>query len=245
MMSRPNETYLGGHVIYREFGGRPGYLIEPVNQPDPQRQWIWIIPSWLAFPSHDSTIQNRSYVKEALARGFWVAGIDPGLAHGSPKGVAVFQRFYETLIAEYGMFPKARLCFTSAGGIMTYNWASRHPASVDRMLGICPVVDVRTWPPRGLIEFCGPDGFDMTPEELAARLGEFNPIELLPPLAAHRVKILHLHGDHDTAVPLEPNSAELARRYRALGGPIELEVFEGEGHKVLESEKAFSFLFGG
>ena len=43
-------------------------------------------------------------------------------------------------------------------------------------------------------------------------------IERLAPLAKAGVPVLHVHGDRDRVVPLDDNSAEFARRYRALGG---------------------------
>ena len=86
----------------------------------------------------------------------------------------------------------------------------------------------------------------MTRQELRERLGELNPIELIGPLASHGVKILHVHGDRDTTVPLEENSTQFARRYRELGGEIELVVAEGEGHSrspvFYESPLALEFL---
>ena len=46
--------------------------------------------------------------------------------------------------------------------------------------------------------------------------------------------ILHVHGDADKVVPLEKNSGELARRYRALGGQVRLIVIPGKGHEVCD-----------
>jgi predicted esterase len=46
------------------------------------------------------------------------------------------------------------------------------------------------------------------------------------------VPILHLHGNADKVVPLEKNSGEMARRYKKLGGEMELVVIEGKGHEV-------------
>ena len=51
-------------------------------------------------------------------------------------------------------------------------------------------------------------------------------------LAKARVPIFHIHGDSDTVVPLEKNSAELARRYREYGGEMILRVIEGQGHNM-------------
>jgi len=56
----------------------------------------------------------------------------------------------------------------------------------------------------------------------------------LAALAAAGVPVLHLHGDQDQTVPLEANSAEVARRYVELGGQVTLLVFEGRGHDMWE-----------
>ncbi len=51
-------------------------------------------------------------------------------------------------------------------------------------------------------------------------------------ISTPKVPIRHIHGDQDGTVPLEANSGELAKRYKALGGPIELEVVPGQGHNM-------------
>ena len=65
-------------------------------------------------------------------------------------------------------------------------------------------------------------------------LAEHNPLDRLAPLARTGVKLLHVHGDADTVVPLEKNSGELARRYRAIGGHADLVVVPGRGHQVCD-----------
>jgi pimeloyl-ACP methyl ester carboxylesterase len=64
--------------------------------------------------------------------------------------------------------------------------------------------------------------YGMTTEEQTKHLAEHNPIDRLKPLAAATVPLFLLHGDVDCTVPLEANSKELAKRYRELGGPVEL-----------------------
>jgi pimeloyl-ACP methyl ester carboxylesterase len=72
----------------------------------------------------------------------------------------------------------------------------------------------------------------MTADELKAKLAEHNPIDRLAPLAEAKVPIFHIHGDKDGTVPLESNSAELAKRYAAFGGPVQIEVIQGQGHNL-------------
>ncbi len=258
----------GGRFFRLEAAERPGWVYEPTGPVDPERRWVWIAPSWLAThrwlgpgnqvepaalpPGATPIVEHQFYVEQLLARGFHVAGIDIGVSLGHPSGVAVFQAFYERVVAGWRLHPRPRLSGQSNGALMHYAWASRYPASVDRILGIYPATDLRSWP--GLARaargspWLDPAPYDMTPAELEARLPEVNPIELLAPLAQHQVKIFHLHGDSDATVPHEPNSLELARRYRALGGEIELDIIAGEGHtpgpKFYESRRALDFLMG-
>ena len=62
-----------------------------------------------------------------------------------------------------------------------------------------------------------------------------------------RIPWLLLHGTADDVVPLEPNSGEFARRYKAIGGDITVEIVEGGNHgaplkSFFESPAALAFL---
>ena len=106
----------------------------------------------------------------------------------------------------------------SRGGLMLYNWAVEHPKSIGGIAGIYPVCNLVSYP--GLKRAAG--AYEMTTDELKAKLTRHNPIDRLAPLAKAKVPILHLHGDKDRTVPLEANSAELAKRYKAFGDPVEV-----------------------
>ena len=64
----------------------------------------------------------------------------------------------------------------------------------------------------------------MTEEQLKTDLAKHNPIDRLESLAEAKVPIYHIHGDIDSVVPLEQNSAIIKERYDKLGGPMVLEV---------------------
>ena len=246
-MALSGEPYLGGQRIQLDVNGKSGYVIVPPEPVDAERRWIWTAPGWLGLPRQDiGTIEHQFYIEGALARGFHFAGVEMGVTFGSPRGVRIFDRLYEILVGEYRLNPRVRLIGQSNGGLMQYNWAARHADVVDRILGLYPVLDLLTWPPGKLEQACTGEGYEMTPTELEARLDEFNPIEQLAPLAAKGVQILRLHGDQDTLVPMEPNSSEMVRRYRALGGQADLQVFVGHGHSggpwLYESPTALAFL---
>ena len=186
--------------------------------------WVWYAPT---LPSNPGP-EEKWVFERFLQAGIAIAGIDVGESYGSPKGRALFSAFYDELVHKRGLARKACLLARSRGGLMHYNWAVEHPSRVACIAGIYPVCDLWSYP--GLRDACG--AYEMTEEQLAHRLAEHNPIDRVGPLAKARVPILHIHGDNDTVVPLEKNSAELARRYRRLGGDMTLVLVKGGGHDM-------------
>ena len=72
----------------------------------------------------------------------------------------------------------------------------------------------------------------LTPEELQKSYARHNPIDRLAGLAKAHVPLFAIHGDSDKTVPLEANSGEVAKRYRQLGGEMQLIVPPGQGHNM-------------
>lgn len=239
--------YTGGELVELRVRDRMAYIVKPTGAVDPQKRWLWEFPYWLGINDGTGSLQHRNYVEKLLAAGFHVAGVDVGPSCASPSAAKVCQEFYARLVADYGLNKRARIMGQSHGGLIAYGWAFRNPTCVDRIVGICPATDFRTWPTLpNVIPFSKQGlGYDLTLEELTRRIAEFNPIDNLAPLAKSGVKILHIHGDKDDLVPMAANSTELASRYRELGGSAEIVVLEGLGHggQVLyESEPLLKFL---
>ena len=163
-----------------------------------------------------------------LDAGIAIAGIDVGESYGSPQGRAIFTSFYREVVGRRRLSRRPCLLARSRGGLMLYNWAVEHPESVGGIAGIYPVCDLRSYP--GIDKASG--AYGMTPEELTRSLARHNPVDRVEPLAKSGVPLLHIHGDVDTVVPLELNSAELARRYRQFGGEVRLKVIKGQGHNM-------------
>ena len=74
--------------------------------------------------------------------------------------------------------------------------------------------------------------YRLTAAELTSELPKHNPLDRLQPLAKAGVPLFAIHGDTDVVVPLERNSGEMARRYAALGGKMDLVVPKGQGHNM-------------
>jgi Prenyltransferase and squalene oxidase repeat len=248
-------TYENGELVELRVRGCIAYLIKPTGKVDPQKRWVWEFPFWLAINDGFGNVAHRYYVEQLLAAGFHIAGVDVGPSCGSPAAAEVCQEFYDQLVSKHGFHKQARVLSHSHGGLIAYGWAFRHPKCVDRIAGMCPATDFRTYPGLPNVVTGPTKGLDygLSLEELTRRAGEFNPIDNLAPLAKAGTKILHLHGDKDTLIPSSANSTELARRYRELGGAAEIALLKDlgaeransrghDGLELYESEALLKFL---
>jgi hypothetical protein len=219
----------GCETDYFEIAGHQAFVVKPsTSAADGSRPWLWYAPTFL--PSWHPNERHAWIFSRLLDRGLHVTGVDVGESYGNAEGRRLFQEHYRAMTSRFDLAPKACLLPQSRGGLMHYNWAAEHPDQVQCIGGIYAVCDLSSWP--GL-DVAAP-AYGLSPTELGERLAENNPIDRLAPLAAKRVPIFHLHGDVDTLVPLERNSAELVRRYRALGGPGEVEIIQGKGHQEID-----------
>lgn len=246
-------AYSGGELVELRVRDRIAYLIKPTSKIDPRKRWVWDFPFWLAINDGFGNVAHRYYVEKALAAGFHIAGVDVGPSCGSPAAAEVCQEFYEQLVSKLGLHKRARVLAHSHGGLIAYGWAFRYPTCVDRIAGMCPATDFRSYPTLSNVVTGPTKGLDygLSLEELERRTSEFNPIDNLAPLAKAGVKILHLHGDVDLLVPTGANATELERRYRELGGQAEIVLLKGlgrtkrghDGPELYESAPMLKFLF--
>ena len=209
------------------------------KQHDGPIPWVWYAPTFAGrLPGPEEDWMIAQFHDQGIA----IAGVDVGESYGSPDGRAIYQSLYEELTQKRGYGKKPVLLARSRGGLMLYNWAIEHPDCVAGVAGIYPVCNIASYP--GIAKAAG--AYQMTEAELKAKLTEHNPIDRLAPLAKSRVPILHIHGDSDRVVPLEANSGALASRYRELGGPVEIEIFKGQGHNMwkgwFQSQKLTDFI---
>jgi pimeloyl-ACP methyl ester carboxylesterase len=201
--------------------GHTAFVILPptrsTNHPIP---WVWYAPTLPGLPGNE----ERWMFERFLAAGIAVAGIDVGESYGSPAGRARFSAFHQELTRRRGFAPKAVLLGRSRGGLMALAWAAENPDKVAGFAGIYPVCNLASYP--GVAKAAG--AYQLTPEELTAKLEEHNPIDRLAPLARAGVPLFAIHGDVDTVVPLEANSGLVQQRYTALGGSMQLIVPRGQ-----------------
>ena len=200
--------------------------------------WVWYAPTLRGLPGGAEKWMFERFLKEGIA----ISGIDVGESYGSPKGRALYSALHKHLVEKHGLAKQACLLARSRGGLMLYSWAAENPDKVRCITGIYPVCNIASYP--GLPRASG--AYELTAEQLKAQLAKHNPIDRLAPLAKAKVPIFHIHGDMDRVVPLDKNSAMIKQRYDKLGGPMTLEVVEGQGHNMwlgwFQSQKLVDFV---
>lgn len=244
-------------VESKEYGATPfdfnvpggsGFVIKP-HGPETagQKPWVRYAPTFVKARPEMGRYPNKSLdwlFTRLLDKGVWIGGVDVGESWGNAQGRKAYTQFYKYVRKEYALSPRPCFVGQSRGGIMVYNWAVEHPREVGCMVGIYPVTNLAGWPHLGGDRIL--KAYGMSEAELRKHLRKNNPIDRLAPLARAKVPIFHIHGDADKVVPLEQNTLELARRYKALGGNAEVNVVPGKGHEeapeFFQSERLLGFL---
>jgi dipeptidyl aminopeptidase/acylaminoacyl peptidase len=228
--------------------GGSGFVIKP-NGPETagKKPWVWYAPTFVKARPEMGRYPNKSLdwlFTRLLDKGVWIAGVDVGESWGNAQGRKAYTQFYKYVRKKYALSPRPCLVGQSRGGIMVYNWAVERPRNVGCIVGIYPVTNLAAWPHLGGDRIL--KAYGMSEAEMRKHLGKNNPIDRLAPLARAKVPIFHIHGDADKVVPLEQNTLELARRYKALGGSAEVDVVPGKGHEEVpeffQSERLLDFL---
>ena len=200
-------------------------VVQP-KEPAPGNPWIWRARFWGHEPQLDVAL---------LKRGWHVAYCDVGNLFGSPTAVQRWNAFYNHLTGQHAFHAKPVLEGMSRGGLIIYNWAKANPTKVTCIYGDAPVCDFKSWP-AGRGQGKGSPGawraclkaYEFTEDEALAFRG--NPIDGLEPLAKAGVPIIHVVGDADIVVRVAENTAVLERRYKQLGGTIQVIHKPGVGH---------------
>ena len=206
--------------------GSTAFLIQSdVKSPKEPMPWVWYAPTLLGLPGWAEKWMFERFLKASIA----IAGINVNESYGSPKGRALYSALHKHLVEKHGL-------------AMLYSWAAENPDKVRCITGIYPVCNIASYP--GLPRASG--AYELTAEQLKAQLAKHNPIDRLAPLAKAKVPIFHIHGDMDRVVPLDKNSAMIKQRYDKLGGPMTLEVVEGQGLNMwlgwFQSQKLVDFV---
>lgn len=205
--------------------GRPALLISPQTAA-PGNPWIWRTEFFGVEPAVDLAL---------LARGWHVAYLYMPNLYGSPAAMEVMDGFPAYMKTRHGLSSKPVLEGFSRGGLYAFNWAARRPEQVAAIYVDAPVCDFKSWP-GGKGKGTGSPGdwtrclkaYGLTEEQALTYTG--NPVDNLAPLAAAKIPVVAVAGDADVVVPMDENIGVVEKRYRELGGRIELITKPGVGH---------------
>ena len=226
-----NAPFPGRHTKFHGFDqysfhleGRRCTVVVPETVAD-GKPWVWRAQFWGHQPQLDVAL---------LKRGYHVVHAVCGNALGSPDAMKHWDALYEYLRFEHLFADRAVLEGMSRGGLYVFNWAARHPDKVACIYADNPVCDFKSWPGGKGVGKGSPNDwrqclklYGLTEEEALAYAG--NPIDNLKPLAEAGIPLIHVVGDADVVVPVAENTAIIEKRYKELGGTIEV-IHKPTGH---------------
>jgi len=210
-----------GHKRYDfKFLGRDAIIVEP-NNPAKGKPWI-VRPAFFdAFAYADSAL---------VEKGFYVCYFDVTHFYGSLPAQNLFSNFYDFVVNNYGLSPKATLEGFSRGGFFTLNWAANNPKKVACIYVDAPVCNINSWPRNKdnerWAEFL--NTYNIT--ESQADSIKCSPIDFATELAQSGIPILSVCGDADVTVPFSENTLLLSERMQKAGGKMEIIIKKGVDH---------------
>lgn len=207
------------------FENRAATLVYP-KFTAPGKPWIWRTEYFGAFPQVDLAM---------LEHGWHFAYINVSELWGGKHCLEIMRRFQEHIESEYGFTELPALLGLSRGGYSAFNYAIRYPEKVGVLYLDAPLLDFRSLAEMKSAE--NPtEGFkkllERFPNIAATAFDDviLNVLEHTKEVAAAGIPVIVVAGDADEVVPYEENTAILVKRYRELGGNIELIVKHGCKH---------------
>ena len=200
-------------------------LVKPSVPADEKKSWFWRVHFFGAFPDADFAL---------LKLGWHVAHITVPELYGNDECMRRMDMLYKFMV-DNGFNKKCVPVGYSRGGLDVYRWATLNPEKVSCLYLDNPVCDFKSWPggmgasPRAEKEWQNClNAWHFTEAEALAYKG--NPVDDLQTLADNKIPILHLCGDADEVVPAAENTVIVEKRYKELGGNIQVIWKPGAKH---------------
>lgn len=208
-----------------EVAGHAGLVVHP-KEAAPGHPWIWRTEFFGHEPQGDIAL---------LGKGYSVAYFKVSDMYGAPSSIELMEQFYAYVTNIYGLNSHVVLEGFSRGGLYAVNFASAHPDQTAALYLDAPVLDIRSWPGgKGASKGdarCWQQAlaiYNLTEETAPAFKG--NPLDHAETLAKAGIPVLAICGDADKTVPLAENTAIFEKRYKELGGKIEVILKPGVDH---------------
>lgn len=176
--------------------GHTATVILPEN---PNGKWIWKTEFFYAFDKAEQALLEQGYTRVY----YQISD-----KYGSPQSVRKMHAFHLYVTEKYNLQKKAVLFGFSRGGLYAFNYALFYPEYVDKLYLDAPVMDMKSWPPKGSIEqgqvF---DEFALNADTLPLYKG--NPVDNLDEFFSLHIPTLLIAGGVDEVVPFSQNGALL------------------------------------
>lgn len=200
-----------------EVDGRAGFVVVPKTTA-PGKPWIWRTEFFGHEPQGDIAL---------LGKGWHAAYYKVSDMYGAPQAIEWMRKFQDYVEQHFGLAKRAVLEGFSRGGLYAFNYAATYPDKVAQLYLDAPVLDIRSWP-GGKGKGAGSKQcweqalkiFNLTEE--TAKDFKGSPLDRIEPVAKAKIPILAICGEADRVVPFVENTAILEKRYRELGGEIEV-----------------------
>ena len=200
-----------------EFHGARAEVVVPENA---NGEWVWKTEFFHAFDSAECALLEEGYTRVYYS---------VSNRYGSYKAVRLMREFYRYVIKEFSLSEKAHLFGFSRGGLYAFNYAIYYPESVASVYLDAPVLDMKSWPPKGSEEqrqlFA-----EYTLNEDTLPLFDENPVDNLEEYFKLGLPTLVVAGDADEVVPLSENAGILLKYCDENDIPVERYIKPDCGH---------------
>ena len=122
------------------FLGHEAIVIIPDN---PNGKWIWKTEFLYAFDQAERALLDDGYTRVY----YQISN-----KYGSYNAVRLMRKFYHYVVKEFALDEKCILFGFSRGGLYAFNFALFYPEYVEKVYLDAPVLDMKTWPPKGSVE---------------------------------------------------------------------------------------------
>ena len=204
--------------IYKfDFNGCPATVVVPDNA---NGEWVWKTEFFHAFDMAERDLFDRGYTRVYYKLSD---------RYGSYGAVRMMHLFYLHVVHEFGLRDKCHLFGFSRGGLYAFNFCLSYPEYVASLYLDAPVLDMKSWPPKGseeqmqLFE-------EYTLSEDTLSLFRDNPVDNLSEFFALDIPLMLVAGDADELVPLEENGGVLLDYCEKNGIAVVSIVKKGCGH---------------
>ncbi|MBQ4053655.1 MAG: alpha/beta fold hydrolase, partial [Clostridia bacterium] len=173
-----------------EFNGYTGTVIIPEN---PNGKWIWKTEFLYAFDQAERALVEQGYTRVNYAISD---------KYGSYNAVRLMRKFYNYVVKEFNLDKKCSLFGFSRGGLYAFNFALFYPEYVEKVYLDAPVLDMKSWPPKGSVEQGQAfEEYGLNADTLLTFKG--NPIDNLGEFFSLGLPLLLIAGGADEVVAFE------------------------------------------